>query len=98
MVEQGFELLEDRVHKTAELVRALRRQNSQLEADLAKIRPRLADAEKKLQELEKQQSAASAGARQSEALEQKLKTLENEREEVRKRIGKLVQVLEGLEG
>ena len=46
-MEDGFELLEEKVKKAADLVRRLRRENKDLEGDLAKIKPRLQEAEKK---------------------------------------------------
>jgi chromosome segregation ATPase len=92
-MEDGFELLEEKVKKAAELVRRLRKENKDLEGDLAKIKPRLQEAEKKLQDLEKLKGAPA----QLESLNHEVKTLQKEREEVRVRIAKLVEVLDGLD-
>jgi chromosome segregation ATPase len=92
-MEDGFELLEEKVKKAAELVRRLRKDNKDLEGDLAKIKPRLQEAEKKLQDLEKLKGAPA----QLESLNHEVKTLQKEREEVRVRIAKLVEVLDGLD-
>jgi chromosome segregation ATPase len=96
-MEDSFELLEQRVRKTAELVRRLRKDNRSLEEDLAKSRGRAQEAEKKLEALEKERSSAPDQGKQLEAAASELKLLRQEREEVRRRIARLVEVLDGLE-
>jgi septal ring factor EnvC (AmiA/AmiB activator) len=97
MVENGFELLEERVRKAADLVKKLRKENKELEDELGPVKAKLVQAEKHLAELEKQKGAQAAEVQKLEALSLELKGLHKEREEVRRRIAKLVEVLDGLE-
>lgn len=96
-METGFELLEEKVRKAAELVRRLRKENKGLEDDLGKAKARLQDAEKKLLGLEKEIQARGAGAEEAETLRAEVKGLRKEREDVRGRIAKLVEILDSLE-
>ena len=96
-MENPFALLEEKVRKTAELVKRLRRENKTLEDDLGRARGRLQEAEKRLAALEQQAGAASARGRERDTAEQELRTLRQEREEVRRRITALVEVLDALE-
>ncbi len=96
-MENGFDLLEEKVKKAAELVRRLRKEKHELDADLGKARGRLAEAEKRLEALEKARGASADQAKEAEALGREVKVLRGEREEIRTRIGKLVELLEGLE-
>jgi predicted RNase H-like nuclease (RuvC/YqgF family) len=98
-MQDGFELLEEKVRKAADLVKRLRRENKALEEDVTKSKWRVQEAEKRLQTLEKEaeQQQKAGGNGEAEALAQELEALKQEREEVRRRIAKLVEVLEGLE-
>jgi septal ring factor EnvC (AmiA/AmiB activator) len=106
-----FSLLEDKVRKAAALVRELRQRNQSLEQELPEVRKRnqrleqeLPELRTRVQELHKALEAAEKGvgdlgddARKLAAAEQELKGLRQEREEVRLRIARLVEVLDGLE-
>lgn len=96
-MDNSFELLEEKVRKAADLVKRLRKENKALDEDLGRARGRLQQAEKRLEALEKQMGASADHARDVEALGRELEGLRKEREEVRARIAKLVEVLEGLE-
>ena len=96
-MEDTFVLLEEKVRKAAELVRRLRKENKGLEDDLAKARARLLDAEKRLETLEREVQTAGGRSQELDGLQKDLKALKQEREEVRRRIAKLVEVLEGLD-
>jgi chromosome segregation ATPase len=96
-VQDSFELLEDRVRRAAELVKSLRHENKELEQQRLKAESRLKEAEKALGALEKQKGAAGAEHQRAEKLDQEVATLRHEREEIRKRIGRLVEVLDELE-
>lgn len=98
-MQDGFELLEEKVKRAAELVKRLRRENKSLEEDLGRSKARFQDAEKRLDALEKElKERAGAGAGAAKELEAELGVLRQERDEVRRRIAKLVEVLDGLEG
>ncbi len=103
-MQDGFELLEEKVRKAADLVKRLRKENKSLEEDVTKSKWRVQEAEKRLVVLEQQAEQAQQAARQASATNgdaakqaEELAALKEEREEVRRRIAKLVDVLEGLE-
>lgn len=96
-MENSFDLLEEKVRRTVDLVKRLRKENKGLEEDLQRARGRLDQAEKTLQALEGERGAHSEKAGQAEALGKEIKVLRQEREDVRTRIAKLVEALEGVE-
>jgi hypothetical protein len=96
-MENTFDLLEEKVRRTVDLVKRLRKENKGLEEDLQRARGRLDQAEKTLHALEGERGTHNEKAGQAEALAKEIKVLRQEREDVRGRIGKLVEALEGLE-
>jgi predicted nucleic acid-binding Zn-ribbon protein len=96
-VEEGFELLEQKVRKAADLVKRLRKANHDLEEERSRLGVRVKEAEKRLDTLEKQRGSSSDDGRRREALAEEVAGLRHEREEIRRRIAKLVEVLDGLE-
>jgi len=96
-MQDGFELLEEKVRKAADLVKKLRRENKALEEDVTKSKWRVQEAEKRLVALENEAKQAGSKNGDAEALAKELQALQQEREEVRRRISKLVEVLEGLD-
>lgn len=96
-MENGFDLLEQKVRKAAELVKRLRKENSGLEEQLGEGKKRLADAEKRLSALERDKGSSADLSKEVELLGRELKSLRQERDEVRGRIAKLVEVLETLD-
>lgn len=84
-MENAFDQLEDRVKKAAEVVKRLRHENKRLEV------------EKTVQAMEKGKGASAEETRRLDALGQEVKDLRAEREEIRRRIAKLVQVLDALD-
>jgi len=95
-MEEGFELLEEKVRKAAELVKRLRKANHDLEEERSRLGARVKEAEKRLDSLEKQRGSSEGGPRR-DALAEEVATLRHEREEIRRRLAKLVEVLDGLE-
>ena len=106
-MEDGFQVLEEKVRRTAELVTRLRGENEELKRELARLAPRLQEAEQRSAALEATLAEAEArekppgaqvkGAGGAEALGREVEALQGEREEVRRRIARLVEVLDGLE-
>jgi uncharacterized protein involved in exopolysaccharide biosynthesis len=96
-MENSFDLLEERVRRTADLVKRLRKENKGLEDDLARARGRLDEAEKTLSGLERDRGAQAEKAGQADLLGKELKVLRQEREDVRLRIAKLVEILDGVD-
>ena len=83
-MENAFDQLEDRVKKAAEVVKRLRHENRTLQDELVRIR-------------EKGRGASAEEGRRTDTLGQEVKELRAEREEIRRRIAKLVQVLDALD-
>src|SRR5437867_371978 len=97
-MEEGFELLEEKVRKAADLVKRLRKANHDLEEERGRLGARLKEAEKRLDGLEKQRGSSSAEEpRRRGAVDEEVAALRHEREEIRRRIARLVEVLDGLE-
>jgi hypothetical protein len=96
-VEDGFELLEQKVRKAAELVRRLQGENNVLRNDLGQAQARFKEAERKLEGPETRGGASAEESQQIDALGRQLKALRQERADVRARIVKLVEVLDGLD-
>lgn len=96
-MENSFDLLEEKVRKAADLVRRLRKENKALDEEVTKARGRLEAAEKSLQAIERQKGASEDQQKELEAKDQELKALRRERDEVKSRIARIVEVLETLD-
>jgi len=96
-MQNSFDVLEEKIRKAVELVNRLRNEKKALESDLAAMRSRLLDTEKRFAALEKERAPDSGHGKGIEGLERELKALRTEREEVRGRIARLVEVLDGLD-
>ena len=96
-MEDGFELLEQKVRNAAELVRRLQGENTVLRNDLGQAQARFKEAERKLEGTEKRGTASAEEGRQIDSLGRELKALRQERADVRSRIAKLIEVLDGLD-
>jgi len=97
MMENAFDQLEDRVKRAAEVVRRLRHENKTLQDELARIRPRLLEVEKTVEGMEKDKEPSLEETRRLDTLGKEVNDLRAEREEIRRRIAKLVQVLDALD-
>lgn len=82
-MENGFDRLEEKVKKTVEVVKRLRKENAEVTA--------------RLHAAEKAQGASAEVQKQLDALDKELKALRAERSEVKERIGRLVEVLDNLD-
>jgi chromosome segregation ATPase len=98
-MDETIEQLEDKVKRAAALVRHLREEKQSLEQDLEAARDSLREAERRGEALESETSEAGGdgSAEEVERLNGMLEELQQEREDVRRRIGKLVELLEGLD-
>lgn len=96
-MENNFDLLEEKVKKAADLVRKLRKENGTLEQEVGRIKGELKEAERQLHTLQKEKGGAAQANAKLDALSKEVDDYKREREEVRNRIGKLVEVLESLE-
>ena len=96
-MEEGFEMLEEKVRKAADLVKRLRKANQELEEERARLGARVKEAEKRLDGLEKQRTSSSGEEARRREADAEVASLRHEREEIRRRIARLVEVLDGLE-
>lgn len=95
-MENAFDLLEERVRRAAEALRRLQADNAELKRQLVKAQGALQQSEKALEAAQRAQSApAEAGP--AEGLQREVVSLRRERDEVRQRLARLVEVLDGLE-
>jgi chromosome segregation ATPase len=94
-MENGFDLLEEKVRKAAELVKRLRKENKALGESAEETRERLRETEKRLAAMDRERPHA-AGSNETD-LEGELKALRQQRDEIRQRIARLVEVLETLD-
>jgi predicted RNase H-like nuclease (RuvC/YqgF family) len=96
-MDDGFALLEEKVHKAADLVTRLRKENKLLADAGDKAKVALQESEKKLAALQKEKASSAEQSQAAAALKKEVEQLTRERTEVRNRIGKLVELLEGLD-
>jgi hypothetical protein len=92
-MDDPFELLEEKVHKAAETVRRLREEKQAVEKERDALQQRLAH---RLPEAWPAGPSAADAARM-ESLAAEVKALQQEREQIRRRISSLLEVLEQLE-
>jgi chromosome segregation ATPase len=96
-VEKGFELLEQKVRKAADLVKRLQAENKAFGAQLADAQSRLKQAAREVEAAEKRREASPEETKKLEALNHELQDLRGEREEIKKRVARLVEVLDTLD-
>jgi predicted RNase H-like nuclease (RuvC/YqgF family) len=96
-MQDSFELLEGRIRKAADLVKRLRTENARLGEDLEKTRKKAGEAEKRLNAAGQREGTDPQMSKRVEELDQEVAVLRHEREEIRRRIEKLVTVLDELE-
>jgi predicted RNase H-like nuclease (RuvC/YqgF family) len=96
-MDDGFALLEEKVRKAADLVTRLRKENKLLGEVADKAKVALQESEKKVGSLQKDRAASSEQSQVAAALKKEVEQLNRERAEVKNRIGKLVELLEGLD-
>jgi predicted RNase H-like nuclease (RuvC/YqgF family) len=96
-MEKGFALLEEKVKKAADLVTRLRRENGTLHDEAGRLKARVQELERAAHAAPKERGPSPEEVRRVSALEQELKTLRQEREDIRGRIARLVDALESLE-
>jgi FtsZ-binding cell division protein ZapB len=94
-METGFDQLEEKVRKAADVVRRLRTENKSLQEELGRAKARVQDAEKAA--ADKPRGPSPEDSKRLDSLSKEIEGLRSEREEVRRRIGKLVQVLDALD-
>lgn len=93
-MDDGFELLEEKVRQAAETVRRLREDKQAMERERNQLQHRLEESQKAGAG---KGGVSPADARRIESLSQELKQMHQERDQIKKRIAALLEVLKGLE-
>jgi len=96
-VDKGFDLLEQKIKKTAELVRRLQSENKTLAGQLAEAQTKLRQAVREGQEAAASRGPSPEEARKTEALARELDQLRGERQEMKARLARLVEALSALD-
>ena len=97
-MDNAFDLLEQRVRRAAETLRRLQAENADLKKQLGRAQSALQQAEKALSAAEKQAAAPNpADTQKLDALQKEVVALRKDKDEIRDRLGRLVEVLEGLD-
>lgn len=97
-MENAFDLLEERVRRAAEALRRLQGENAELKKQLSRAQGALQQAERAIEAAEKHKAAGSPEDRRKlEALGEEATALRKEREEVRVRMARIVEILDGLD-
>jgi FtsZ-binding cell division protein ZapB len=96
-LEDSFKLLEDKIRQAADRLKELRAENESLGVDLEKAVERAEKAESALARAAAEDGARDSASKKADALGREVKSLQKEREEIRTRLGRLLELLEGLE-
>jgi FtsZ-binding cell division protein ZapB len=96
-MDESFDLLEERIRKAAELVQRLKGENARLSEELESARKRGAEAEKRAGGTDKKGAGHAELQAKLDGLTQEVGGLREEREEIRRRIERLVSILEALD-
>ena len=96
-MEDSFKLLEDRIRRAAARLKELQSESESLRGELATAQSRAEGAEKRLEEVAEAESSRAQDSKKAEGLAREVKTLKKEREEIRSRLGRLVELLETLD-
>jgi FtsZ-binding cell division protein ZapB len=95
-VEDSFGLLEDRVRRAVERLKALQAEVESLRTEATAALRRAEKAEAGLAEAERREGADAEQTQKAAAMAAELKALRRERDEIRSRMEKLVGLLESL--
>lgn len=96
-MEDSFKVLESRIHRAADRLKAQAAEGESLRAELKEARARASAAEEKLEQAAGGGEDEAEQTRKAEALGREVKTLKREREEIRARIERLVELLDTIE-
>ena len=96
-MDKGFDLLEQKVRKAADLVKRLSAENKSLGAQLGDAQARLKQAGRDLEVAQHKRDLSPEDARKIEGLTREVEDLRGEREEIKKRVARLVEVLDTLD-
>ena len=97
-MDNAFDLLEGRVRRAAEALRRLQGENADLKTQVGRAQTALQQAEKALAAAEKQHAAPSPlDTQKLDGLQKEVQALRKDKEAIRDRIARLVEVLDGLD-
>ncbi len=100
-MDDGFELLEQKVHKAAARLRELAGERDALRAEAASLRAETESLKARLHKAEEEARSGDSRAQpelraRAEKAERELAALQHDREELRGRVAKLIELLESL--
>lgn len=98
MEDKTFDLLEQRVKAAADVVRRLRKENATLAQSAQAAQTSAAGLQERLATAQREKESSGAVAKDLLAARGELKTLHAERDQIRKRIEKIVSLLDEIEG
>lgn len=96
-MDDSFKLLEERVRRAVERLKELQAEARSLRGELAAAKARAEEAEGRLAAAAERGSEHAEEARRAEGTVRDLKTLRKERDEIRQRVARLVELLDSLE-
>jgi chaperonin cofactor prefoldin len=96
-MEDSFKLLESRIHRAAERLKELQGQSEALRDELQQARARATAAEARLEQEGGDDGGRPELEKKVEALGREVRGLRREREEIRARVERLVELLDAIE-
>ena len=96
-VDKGFEQLEQKVRKAADLVKRLQGENKALATQLTEAQSRVKHSARELEAAQQRREPSAEDAKKLQALLREVEDLRGEREEIKVRIARLVEVLDSLD-
>jgi len=87
---ENLELLEERVRRVAEVIRGLRHENARLLAQIQEVQERLRKSEGTIAALQEEN-------RKGDELSRQLRLLQEERQEIRGRVSRMLETFSGIE-
>ena len=96
-MEDSFKLLEDKIERAAQRLTEFRSETASLRDALAEAQSRAKKAEKQLKAAPGPREGGGDGSKKIESLSREVEALQGEREEIRSRLGRLIELLEGLD-
>ncbi len=98
MEDKSFDLLEERVKKAAQALRRLKDDNTTLAQKAQAAQASASALQERLAAAQKEKESVGAAARELAAARGEIKVLQHERDEVRKRVNRIVALLDEIEG
>ena len=96
-MEDSFKLLEDKIERAAQRLKDFHSETASLRDALADAQSRARKAEKSLGARAGSDGGKAGASKEIKGLSREVEALRGEREEIRTRLGRLIELLDGLE-